>query len=180
MQKEILFFVTPLLVAGLLHHFLIIPKNMFSFLARPIDAGVLWKRKRLLGDAKTWRGIVVMAVGTSIAMEVLHFFLPLTLRVSPWVAGGAIGLAYALFELPNSFVKRRMGVPEGKGGLGLLNKILFFADQSDSVIGSVASLYLVYHPTVQLAGTLLVLGIGVHTLVDLIVRRWGYKRSLHQ
>lgn len=119
-------------------------------LARPIDGGrSAADGRRLLGDNKTWKGLVGMVwlgalsgalwgiavSGTAVEpFDLFYARQPNTLLFSA-ATGSLQGLAYALFELPNSFLKRRVGVTPGKrheGGRAILFVIL---DQVDSVIG---------------------------------------------
>jgi CDP-diglyceride synthetase len=84
---------------------------------------------------------------------------------NPIVLGVLLGLAYALAELPNSFVKRRLGIEPGKRPP---RHAAWFAllDQADSAIGCV----LVYGWALGLTpGTmllLLALGPAIHLLVN--------------
>ena len=59
-----------------------------------------------------------------------------------WVALGlALGLGYSLFELPNSFVKRRLGIPPG--GRSRRRAIAqYVVDQGDSAISGTLALAL--------------------------------------
>ena len=75
---------------------------------------------RLFGDNKTLRGALVMAGGTTVAAIALtrrRWFrdrLPGELREAPPALYGALlGAGVVLGELPNSFVKRRLGIASG-------------------------------------------------------------------
>ena len=108
--------------------------DLMPFLNRPLDGG-----SGLFGQNKTWRGALMMSSGTLAATAVLtrsEWFrakLPPELRnASPLAYGGLLGAAVVLGELPNSFFKRRVGVPPGASG-GVLMSVL---DQADFVLGS--------------------------------------------
>ena len=56
--------------------------------------------------------------------------------------GALIGFTYMLFELPNSFIKRRLDIDAGKSGRGIKGIIFFIIDQIDSLVGVMFILYL--------------------------------------
>src|SRR5262245_46832199 len=86
-------------------------------LKRPIDGGLTWRGRRLLGDNKTWRGALVMTTGPVVATAVLHRFewyrRRLPAEVSPWALGAILGVSTVVGELPNSFLKRQLGIAPG-------------------------------------------------------------------
>ena len=49
--------------------------------------------------------------------------------------GFLLGLGYSLFELPNSFIKRRLDIKPGKTTNGFKKMFFIFLDQADSVFG---------------------------------------------
>jgi len=55
----------PLLVGLALHGFCI-KYDALAFLYRPIDRGRKFRGKRIFGDNKTYRGVVVVSLGTVI------------------------------------------------------------------------------------------------------------------
>jgi len=178
--KEILLFLLPLFVAGLIHHFLIIKKNLFAFLAKPIDFGLKLGQKRLFGDSKTLRGFIAMAFLTGIIFWSINFLLQVPLKIHPLLSGILLGLGYSLGELPNSFIKRTFGLREGdliKGPLRFLQHIF---DQTDSIIGALLVLFLIYTPSVSLILVLFLTGTLLHVTIDLALYNFGYKKDRHQ
>ncbi|MDF7759293.1 hypothetical protein PU683_07080 [Kosakonia cowanii] len=112
----------PVFIAGCVH-MVVVTCNMLPWLAVPLNA-------RLFGSNKTWRGgVVVPLISTLVA--------PLCLADevdNPWLLGAATGLGYMLGELPNSALKRGLGIAPGT--LPVRRKGLFlFLDQADSGIG---------------------------------------------
>lgn len=125
-------------------------------LARPIDAGtVMSDGRRMFGENKTWRGVASMAVccaafqvvcdavmraeGLEHVSHTASYVPPDTHPVvSSLLIGALIGVMYMLSELPNSYMKRRLGV--GAGGSSSEESarrrmLLFMADYLDSSIG---------------------------------------------
>ena len=52
----VLYFFVPAYVANMSP---VVVRNRFPSLAAPIDGGLSWRGRRLLGDHKTWRGLLV-------------------------------------------------------------------------------------------------------------------------
>lgn len=94
-------------------------------LKRPIST-------RLFGANKTWRGALVMFSGVFVATAVLWPVMPDELDSWP-VAGALIGAAVVLGELPNSFMKRRLGIAPGERRLTPSGVALVVYDQADFV-----------------------------------------------
>ena len=79
--------------------------------AWPLDGGrVLADGRRLLGEAKTWRGVVLAPLAAGLGAVLLGW---------PAMVGIIIGVAAMLGDLLSSFVKRRLGVPASGIALGL-------------------------------------------------------------
>jgi CDP-2,3-bis-(O-geranylgeranyl)-sn-glycerol synthase len=79
--------------------------------ARPLDGErVLADGYRLLGNSKTWRGLLVAPLVTGLAT------VPLALPVG---VGVVIGLTAMLGDLLSSFVKRRLGMASSSMAFGL-------------------------------------------------------------
>lgn len=121
----------PVVIGGVLH-MLVVSRDWWPALKVPVHA-------RLFGANKTWRGFVLMPLFTALgaaALWPLEQWLGARAVFGPWLlaAGFCAGLAYVLAELPNSFVKRRLGIAPGT--TPERQRLLFIAlDQLDSGIG---------------------------------------------
>jgi len=151
----------PLLVGLALHGFCI-KYDALAFLCRPIDRGRKFRGKRIFGDNKTYRGVVVVSLGTvfgfGLQSLLLHriasvrsvelfdyaFFKSVTL-------GGAVGVAAMLSELPNSFIKRRFEIAPGRAAKGWKGVVFYVYDQIDFLLGSWLVLAIVVPVTVERA-----------------------------
>ena len=177
--------VTPVLVAGL-GQVGVLKIGLLPGLAAPLDRGLYWRGKPLLGPSKTWRGVIVMtALSTLVARaqagaarrsERLRAFSPFDYeRINPWLLGVALGLGYCLAELPNSFVKRRLGIaaagPADRWAWGQ-----YLVDQSDSVAGCLIALRIFYKPSWTEASVAFATGLGLHVGVDQLMHALGVKR----
>jgi hypothetical protein len=148
----------PLVISGGLH-MAVVTLDLLPSLKIPIHEG--W-----FGRNKTWRGVIVMPVLAALGTMLASAVRPEQFGGwNPIVLGVLLGLAYVLAELPNSFVKRRLGIEPGKRPTR--NAAWFaIADQADSAIGCV----LVYGWALGLTpGTILLflmIGPAIHLMVN--------------
>lgn len=148
--KNIFFGVTiiPLIISNILH-MMVVKKNYLAFLNLPIH-------ERLFGKNKTYRGFIVVPFINGILYTILNWpggllmsslnpDLNHTLSVRTsilnfdsilllFLIGTIYGIFYVGFELPNSFIKRRLGI---KAGENSQKNHLFFKliDKTDSAFG---------------------------------------------
>lgn len=151
----------PVALAGIVH-MVVVKKDLFASLKRPIDGGREFRGKPVFGPNKTWRGLAFMIVAASLLGLVQGSFL------GPWAASSGVapldfaaagrgscalgyalvnavlGLGYGLGELPNSFAKRRIDIVPGKTGAGILGAFFFLLDQADSVVAALGLAALVF------------------------------------
>lgn len=181
----------PVILAGILNMFFV-KTSLYQRLRTPIDCGRTGKDgKRLLGDNKTWAGFFWMIVSAMISQVIwgavcenwlqgwnyiydyqTNAFLPNLLF------GALFGLAYVLFELPNSFLKRRLDIPAGKtvsGGKGIL---FFLVDQVDSLFGVELVLACLYPMPWWQYILYIVLGAGTHIAVNWVLYHLKIRRNL--
>jgi CDP-archaeol synthase len=154
------------LVSGALLHGLCMRYGWLAWLARPIDAGARWRGRPIFGHSKTFRGPICVAAGTAAGFALEQSLLAHLDAVPPlapteslsWCVGAAAGAAAELSELPNSFVKRRLGVAPGATARGLLSVVFYVWDQLDLLLGYwlVLSLAIPVTPTRVVISVLLV------------------------
>src|SRR5262245_14949240 len=148
---------SPLLV-GLAFHGLCIKFGWLGWLARPIDAGATLRGQPLLGANKTYRGVLAVALGTAagVGLQVLlhHIGVARGAELLDYGNGAVIGLGFAigaaamLSELPNSVLKRQLGVAPGAAGRGIAGLAFYVLDQVDMLVGVWVVLGLVVGVTV--------------------------------
>jgi CDP-diglyceride synthetase len=142
----------PAIAAGVLN-MVWVKLPVAGLLARPIDGGRMWRDSRpILGANKTFKGLLGMVALGGVCSLLWGWLcagsphLEGPMRVyqhlgNTWPVslgyGIALGAAYALSELPNSFLKRRLGVAAGGSATGGRKWALGALDQCDSVIGMV-------------------------------------------
>lgn len=128
-------------LGAVLAHAPVLRWDLIPALRRPIS-------RRLFGENKTWRGAVVMTSGT-VAATLALYRLPSYRRrlpqpvadANPVVLGTLLGGACWLGELPNSFLKRRLGIAPGERRRSPVGVAISIFDQADWV--PVAWLFLV-------------------------------------
>jgi len=155
---------------GLAAHGLCIRFGALRTLARPISTS-------LFGANKTYRGILCVAVGTAVGFVLVRPTLLATadtIRLA--LVGFCVGAAAMAAELPNSFLKRRLGLAPGSQARGARGAAFHVLDQVDLVFGAWAVLAWIVAPTrPRLAGSLLVVYIG-HQLLS-VAGYWLGMRS---
>jgi hypothetical protein len=83
--------------------------------------------------------------------------------------GLLLGFAYAVFELPNSFIKRRVGITPGKTAEGFKKIIFIFIDQIDSILGCVLVVNMVYKMSVQFYFCYVLVGAVTHIVINVLL-----------
>jgi len=169
----------PIFGAGLFFIFSI-KKDWFQKLKKPIDFGLRLNGKRILGQNKTFRGVVIMslaavsiALAVSMIMEFFRIDFSATVydyHFSSWWKTLLYGLAYPVGELPNSFIKRRLDICSGEKSFKPFIKAFFsILDKIDSLV--ICFLVLIFIFRLELAYALgaFFLGWILHYLTDLLM-----------
>jgi CDP-2,3-bis-(O-geranylgeranyl)-sn-glycerol synthase len=166
------------LLGGALFHGLCMQRGWFVFLATPIDRGRTFRGRPLFGHSKTVRGPLAVAAGVAAVWALeqalarsfpeLAAAVPLDLASLPGVAfAAAAGAAAELSELPNSFVKRQLGIAPGGTTRGPLAVVFYLWDQLDLLLGYWLVLSTAVDVTpARVAVSLVVVG-GIHPLLTL-------------
>lgn len=164
---RILLLVLPLVVGGVLH-MIIVKADILSYLKKPIH-------QRWFGMNKTWRGFVVMPLatwpGVLLAQEaerLSDLSSPLLLSHSSFVLAFVLGTAYCLAELPNSYVKRRMGIKEGQTS-DRYKAFFIIMDQFDSASGCLLAYKLVLGISWPVFWATILFGMVIHFIINLIL-----------
>ena len=167
--------------------------NMLKKCNVPIDNRKnLIDGKRIFGDNKTWKGLlgyIILNVFCSVVLGVIwkisdlnemnYFYskIPNTIY-SNFVIGILLGLGYSLFELPNSFLKRRLNIEPGKTPNGIKKIFFIFLDQADSVIGCCTVLSLFYQMTFSFYIMYILLGAFTHIVLNILLYFLGLRKNM--
>lgn len=155
-----------------------------KFLNKPIDFGKNFTdKKRIFGDHKTWKGLfgyIILNIIFSVIfgyiwnitnLEKYNFFYinhENTLLFNILI-GFLLGLGYSLFELPNSFIKRRLDIKPGKTIKGFKKIFFIIFDQADSVFGVALVVWLFYPIGIWIYLFYILLGTVTHLLVNMLL-----------
>ena len=125
----------------------VLGKNILKPLAIPIDFGKKWKGKPILGKNKTWRGVVLAAITSTIIflLQAYLYKFPSMKAISLidyssaslWI-GILLGLGAIAGDSIESFFKRRAKIKSGQPWIPF--------DQVDFTIGALALTAIVYFP----------------------------------
>lgn len=193
---QMVWLAVPVICSGVFH-MVVVKQRWLPALARPLDGGRSLRGRRVFGDNKTWRGVVVMigagaaigaaqgALGGSSLARVsalgevwLVDATPLGYALQYGAAHALFGLGYALGELPNSFLKRRIDIAPGTTGAGVLGAFFLLLDQADSV----AACLLVGWIAFPLGAPLVLLSItsmtALHLLLNALLHKGGVRKNL--
>jgi len=149
-------------------------------LAGPVDGGAKLNNDPVLGDHKTWRGVISeIIVCTSLmpAFIWVHNFLGLTHyetigfyaynQINGFILGFLLSIGIVFGDLSFAFIKRRLKLKSGA-------KFIPF-DQTNYVIGSFIILQPLFHLEIKFWFWLFVLTFFTHILFN----RIGYNLGLH-
>jgi hypothetical protein len=171
-------------LGGAIAHAPVLRYDLIPSLKRPLDLGAAPGGARLFGDNKTVRGALMMAGGTLAATFALHRVtpyrerLPAELRAAgPLRHGALLGAAVVLGELPNSVVKRRLGMGPGDRSQSALGVALAIHDQADFVLAAWPLLRPVWRMSARELGEAFAVVAGVHMGVNLAGFALGARSS---
>ncbi len=182
-MSKVFYLILPIIMAGV-SNMVFVKIPVLKFLKRPMDQGIILSDgKRVFGDNKTWKGFVGMIAFSAIwfvLFGVLARLFPAcySLSLIPYqqfslvqglLAGALWGCGYVLFELPNSYFKRRIDILPGKSGKGIAGAVFNFIDQADSVLGCLLMMLFFYIPTIQDWISIFILSVIVHYAMNVIL-----------
>jgi CDP-2,3-bis-(O-geranylgeranyl)-sn-glycerol synthase len=171
---SVLWVFVPVLGAPVLHA-PVLTFDLLKGLKKPLDFGKTIGGKRVFGDNKTWRGAIVMLVGVVAAAALLSLWpwywhhLPQEIQdAGPWLYGFLLGLGVVAGELPNSFLKRRMGIAPGTQRKTLGGVLFSVYDQADFVLAIWVLLLPIWTMSVGQAAIAFVVVTAVHLAINVV------------
>lgn len=181
-----LYLAAPVFLAAVGHGF-VLKFDWFKALKQPLDLGRTYKGIRIFGDHKTWRGLALnlcfclLGAGVQGRLQGAGF-LPSWISLVDYQKQGVeigllLGLGMTLGELPNSFLKRRLGIGPGQQGRGPWKVLFFLFDQLDLALGIWLFLFWLIRPSVGFFLYSLFLTLLFHTLVSLIGFCLGMRKT---
>lgn len=166
--------IIPLIFGGV-GHMVVVKTDILSYLKKPIH-------QRCFGLNKTWRGFFVMPLATWPGVVLAQWLVGifdlngLLISHSAWKLSLVLGTAYCLAELPNSWLKRRLGILEGQ--LPKKRKWFFLIlDQADSALGCLLAYRLLFPLSLSTMVTAVSLGTMIHFLINWILFSLGLRKN---
>lgn len=178
-----LFLILGLALAGLAHSAWLRAPVSRAFLL-PLDCGLHFRGRRLLGANKTVRGFMVMVPAAAVIFAALAWLFERVGADSPWslsISGYAWLGALAAFglmagELPNSFVKRQLDIAPGTAPSGRrAAAVCFIVDRLDSILGMLVAVTAAVGTPWQTWAWVILLGSGVHWSFSVLLYTLGVK-----
>lgn len=175
----------PVILAGIMN-MVWCKLNICAFLKRPVDFGRNFSDgRRIFGDNKTFKGFFGMILfgiifsvlwgllSTKSEALTLYNYFYRNYSNSPLynvLTGTLTGFAYALFELPNSFLKRRLNITPGKNDISGMKRIFFvFLDQADSIFGCVLVVCIFFPLPVWYYFVYVLVGAATHIVLNMLL-----------
>lgn len=127
------------------------------------------------GENKTWRGVLIVPSVNGLFLLFISSIFQLKVAY-PFLLGYILGLSYLLFELPNSFLKRKAGIKAG--GHHRDHKYLFYIlDKTDSSFGVTLTYFLITGITLRMALALFLINSTMHAVIAFVLVKLRIKSS---
>ncbi len=162
-------FILPLFVGNVVHMF-IVKGNYFQIAAKPISID-------LFGAGKTYRAFMALPLICGIcAMVFRSLFLHYPHYSLSFRIGFMLGLAYLVGELPNSFIKRRLGIASGQQS-SRYRLVQNIVDKSDSLLTACVVYLFIYPITAGMIATLFAVSFFIHVFFSWLLVQFRIKKS---
>ena len=187
MTYQLLFLGSPLFLVAAAHG-LFIKYDWLRRLKKPLDLGLNFRGRRIFGDHKTWRGLVINVVFCTIGAIIQallqnrgylpEWLLLLDYKRYGYLVGILLGLGMTAGELPNSLIKRQLQIPPGKGKRGFLGLAFFLFDQVDLTIGIWIFLLFLVRPSLLLVLCSFPITIVLHLTISIVSYLLGVRKTI--
>jgi len=142
--------------------------NWFGYLKIPVWPSVF-------GENKTWRGFLFVPLVNAFILLSFSFLFSFDLE-SPFLMGLFLGLAYVVSELPNSFLKRRLGIRSGESH-STYKYLFYIIDKTDSALGVSLLYFMMSGISPKVVVLLFVTCSLTHVLISLLLVRLKLKSA---
>ena len=153
MTNLMIYIVFPLILSNIVH-IVMVKKSVFSFLTKPISTS-------LFGQNKTWRGFAIVPLLNACILLTINLIVPYYSLKKAFIIGFLMGIAYMLFELPNSFLKRRLGIKAGEEA-DKHKELFMLLDKTDSSFGVSLLSYFLLNLSLLQTLQLFIISISTH------------------
>ncbi len=164
---HLLIVLVPLIITSTFH-MVVVKKKWLAVLEIPI-----WLKG--FGENKTWRAVFFVPPANGLCLWTISFVCGLQVAY-PFLLGSILGLSYLLFELPNSFLKRRVGITPGSHHHQ--HKYLFYLlDKTDSALGVTLTYFIITGITLKMALALFLINSLMHGVIAFLLLKLKLKSS---
>ena len=181
----------PVILAGIMN-MIFTKTSIYKKYRSPIDCNKKLKDgKRIFGDNKTWIGFFSMIIFGSLSQILWgivckiffsgrnYIYLNVENTILNNILIGAIlGATYVIFELPNSFIKRRIDIKPGKTEKGIKGIVFYIIDQIDSIIGVTLSLTIWCEIPFWQFILYIIVGGATHIIVNLVLYKLKIRKNI--
>lgn len=146
---ELIYFLLPAAIANMMPVFM---KNKMFYLKYPLDFNKKIKEKRILGDNKTFRGLIAAVIGSVITVYIqlilydFKFFRNISLvdysQTGFLIFGFLIGFSVIFGDAVSSFIKRRLNIKSGES--------LLVIDQINGILGLGLIVFPIYLKSIKI------------------------------
>jgi CDP-2,3-bis-(O-geranylgeranyl)-sn-glycerol synthase len=182
---QVLYLFLPLLTVAIVSG-IILRNDLWRRINRPIDHHATFRRRRIFGDNKTWRGVICAIVCCTATVALQKYLIGDRASAISIVdygevnflwLGAGLGVGAVLGELPNSFLKRQLDIPPGSSARGVLLPLFYVWDQVDLLFTTWPVLLFWVQPTWQLILTSFVVVLAGHQLISVVGYCGGARKS---
>lgn len=183
----------PLILSNVVH-MVLVKLNVLKWMNIPI-----WESA--FGRNKSWRGVFIIVVLTGLFSLLISGIIPskysneldfkelqnwnflsyknLSFQTNCAVLGMWLGCMYLLFELPNSWIKRRLGIEAGAlAESSLLRWTFMLVDKSDSAVGVVLFYGWTFQLTLEMQLKIFIISVIIHISLAWLLYKFRIKSSL--
>lgn len=136
----------------------------------PIDCKKEFRGKRVFGNNKTWRGLIIGTLSAGLIFLLQRFLFSFYSHVqdislmnyqnTSWLLGCLMGFGALFGDAVKSFFKRQADIPPGKSW--------FPFDQVDWVIGAILVIFIFVKLSLSIIVVALILGLIIHLITKII------------
>lgn len=132
--------------------------------------------QKLYGPNKTVRGFFVLTLLNGLFVMLAGIYLQLHSLSHNFFIGALYGFIYMLFELPNSWYKRRQGIAAG-GAAPKYRWLYALLDKTDSCFGVLLFFYFISDPTLGSVILLFLISVCLHIIFSAVLFGLRLKKS---
>lgn len=169
MSQHICYLFLPMIFANIAHMY-VVKLDLWPAIKIPLHRS--W-----FGENKTFRGFIVVTLFSAIFTVLMNTVVGSYSLIAANNLGLLLGFTYTLSELPNSFLKRRLGIPAGGKSIRF-TWFFILLDRLDSSLGVVLVYCLYLQANMESFIQLVLLAISVHFVFSALMVSLGVKKEL--